>query len=75
MDFFVAATRDGRVLSVARADGPLIQILSHAGAWVDQPGLLTRLHDAGYYERVSEDDALLAARSLCITPATGRPCD
>ena len=53
----------GRVLGIARVDGPVMQLLDSAGTWVDYPTLITSLQEPGKYEPVSESDAHAAARA------------
>lgn len=64
--YYVAAAEDGAVLSIARRAGPEIQVLAHAGEWVDRPQILERFRDPGYFEQVTEAAARRAGSSLGI---------
>ena len=59
--YYVAKNDAGKVLVIARWDGPQIEILNGDGQWVPRPELLTRFQDPGYLEQVTLDDARAAA--------------
>jgi hypothetical protein len=67
--YYVAKTGAGKVLIIARWDGPQIEILNSDGQWVPRNELLTRFQDPGYLENVT----LAEARETAIATGTVWP--
>lgn len=67
--YYVAKSDSGKVLIIAKWNGPQIEILNHEGHWVPRPELLTRFQDPGYLEQVTLDEA----RETAITTGTVWP--
>jgi len=63
-EYFVARAEDGTILSIARRQGPTIEVLTHEGEWLERPELLTRFQDPDYFDPVPLADA--AASTLGI---------
>jgi len=67
--YFVVWNADGSARLIVRRDrwgsswGPVIQLLSRDGGWIDRPQLLTRFFDADYLEAVTSAQARAAAET------------
>lgn len=54
-------------MSIARRNGPAMQVLTHEGEWANEPLLLTAFMKPAMYEAVSAAEARKEAESIRIT--------
>jgi transketolase len=65
--YYLAKTDSGKILVIARKNGPVIQQLTSDDEWVDGSYWLTRFQDPDFFEEATEAEVQTAAESIGIT--------